>query len=757
MLPAMLFLTQDVADRRRQLVEQIRRGTLTAEEAFRRGLELDPFDHMALLGVAHECDQQGKLEEARHFYWRALEAEPGDSQSYGLLARSYYHAGDDPELSESLMYLAWRKMLRDPERAERVLNQSIENFKDQFQKALPDTDPELLVELVSERGLDRPDEPERVARLLRPYRLIQDLFSPPEDGLSHEQVDRIVAHGAECVALLVGVLRGFARNPNDRTYFEAEAALGLLGEIGDPAALPAVVEFTNIDDEGLAECANWAAWRIAARHRELAAQVRKVPRPGVELTVYDICCVPPEEEEELTPPRPVRPGRNDACWCGSGKKYKKCHLVSDEESDRAAGPESDGTYAAEPETLDARISGMLLEFLKESVGKGEMEQALDKFFGSRPSEMGQMEQVNFFDWLCNDYSPRRFGRPLAQEYLARNRSRLSARDRQALEDWTKSRYSLFEVQRVEPGTGVELKDLLLGETLFVHDVSSSEGLCQWDWLLSRIRPEEGRQVFTAAGLIVPPAARFELRDWTDSDRKASGLEWLPYLRENSHRIRGRFLEMGEQWRKNVQMVTAEGDPLVFASATYQILDQPALLQAFEGSALLGEREDDAETISFPWLEAGEEDQPRRVLGHLRIREGLLVLECSSRQRLKRGTKLIQELAAGAVKELRRAFESVDQMKRKMAASPAKKAESVPPEVEKELVEKYLEQHYRTWPDTPLPALGGLTPRQAAQQPAQRERLIALLKMMENGEQHRRREGHPWFDFSRIKEELGVEY
>lgn len=22
-------------------------------------------------------------------------------------------------------------------------------------------------------------------------------------------------------------------------------------------------------------------------------------------------------------------GRNDLCWCGSGKKYKKCHLPSD--------------------------------------------------------------------------------------------------------------------------------------------------------------------------------------------------------------------------------------------------------------------------------------------------------------------------------------------------------------------------------------------------------------------------------------------
>jgi hypothetical protein len=24
-----------------------------------------------------------------------------------------------------------------------------------------------------------------------------------------------------------------------------------------------------------------------------------------------------------------KPGRNDPCWCGSGKKYKKCHLDQD--------------------------------------------------------------------------------------------------------------------------------------------------------------------------------------------------------------------------------------------------------------------------------------------------------------------------------------------------------------------------------------------------------------------------------------------
>ena len=42
-------------------------------------------------------------------------------------------------------------------------------------------------------------------------------------------------------------------------------------------------------------------------------------------------------------------GRNDRCWCGSGKKYKTCHLASDDRkrsAERAAigGPRKGGMF-----------------------------------------------------------------------------------------------------------------------------------------------------------------------------------------------------------------------------------------------------------------------------------------------------------------------------------------------------------------------------------------------------------------------------
>jgi hypothetical protein len=46
-----------------------------------------------------------------------------------------------------------------------------------------------------------------------------------------------------------------------------------------------------------------------------------------------------------------KPGRNDPCHCGSGKKYKSCCLAKDEAAERAArakAAEAAATESAEP-------------------------------------------------------------------------------------------------------------------------------------------------------------------------------------------------------------------------------------------------------------------------------------------------------------------------------------------------------------------------------------------------------------------------
>lgn len=70
--------------------------------------------------------------------------------------------------------------------------------------------------------------------------------------------------------------------------------------------------------------------------------------------------------------------------------------------------------------------------------------------------------------------------------------------------------------------------------------------------------------------------------------------------------------------------------------------------------------------------------------------------------------------------------------------------------------KYKDEHYGQWPDKPLPALGGKTPREAMRARSGREQVRDLVKSMENAEERNRQAGEPWYDFSRLKTSLGVE-
>ena len=60
-------------------------------------------------------------------------------------------------------------------------------------------------------------------------------------------------------------------------------------------------------------------------------------------------------------------GRNDPCHCGSGQKYKKCHLPADEAAERAAKAAADHLARVWAEELRGRG----VRFL--SVDPGEMD------------------------------------------------------------------------------------------------------------------------------------------------------------------------------------------------------------------------------------------------------------------------------------------------------------------------------------------------------------------------------------------------
>jgi hypothetical protein len=210
---------------------------------------------------------------------------------------------------------------------------------------------------------------------------------------------------------------------------------------------------------------------------------------------------------------------------------------------------------------------------------------------------------------------------------------------------------------------------------------------------------------------------------------------------------------------SLRVVSAEGDPLVFSKAFYQVLDEAALLKALDSARAL-EREgtsdgSEEKADRFAWLEEPEsEEGPRRSLGSLTVDRGRLTLECSSRQRLERGKRLLEDLAGPALKSLGDQFEDLKTAMGKMKDSPRKAQKPpIPREVEFELVGKVLAEHYRKWPDHPLPALDGRTPREAVSSPEGKAKVEEVLRLIENGEERKRLAGEPWFDVSRLRAEL----
>jgi hypothetical protein len=294
-----------------------------------------------------------------------------------------------------------------------------------------------------------------------------------------------------------------------------------------------------------------------------------------------------------------------------------------------------------------------------------------------------------------------------------------------------------------------LKDLIFGETFFVHDVSMSTQLARWDGLLTRVVPGERGTELAGTGLTVPRHGIGPLREWMEEDRRNAGLEWREYLKGNWPRIRRRSFEIAANWRESVRLANSDGEELLFSKAVYGIIDEAAVIAGLRNCPAF-HAEDGHD---FVWL-----DERRTVLGNIRIGSDELVLECNSRQRLERGKLLPSSVAGKSLRHLRDEFTTQKELKSRAAAghSGVRPDEKEMPEEVREQVASYLEDHYRQWLDMKLPALDGNTPRKAMRTVQGRKQVIAVLKDIENGEDRKRQAGEPFYDVTRLRVELGLD-
>jgi len=399
----MIFPPESIYEFRRELAAKMASGVLAAAEAFRQALAVDPHDPAATRFLAITAEENGDDTLAAQLAHRCIEADPVSHEGYLLLGRVL--AG--LPLGAAYAALGKEKLHFDPEAKAELAHLDL-------------PDPPLVPD----------DEPEAVTRELEPHRLLHELFVAGLEAIDAALIDRVLARGADCAPLLLGVLNAYGEDLLHENDGLVVRALALLGEIGDPAALSALARFVPLEDDTIGGAARWAFLRIARRRpaetldiirrlsigaealdlAALAQQLCLMPdAPGrsavllsladnlsefdknerdlvivsmltsahvmhgagsqaaatietqygallsrearqelknlraeieaarqeiterEEPSIYEVCLdgfdmVDDETFERAEP----KLGRNEPCWCGSGKKYKKCHLDSDE-------------------------------------------------------------------------------------------------------------------------------------------------------------------------------------------------------------------------------------------------------------------------------------------------------------------------------------------------------------------------------------------------------------------------------------------
>lgn len=153
-----------------------------------------------------------------------------------------------------------------------------------------------------------------------------------------------------------------------------------------------------------------------------------------------------------------KPGRNEPCYCGSGKKYKQCHLKEDQTKEAEQRAIKDAAHYVRRD---------LLKFVRDERFNEDFAKALALYWNQlytfdNAEEMSQEEALRFFDWFTFDYELTD-GRRLINVYAEERYDDLATTQQKALDEW---RLAL-------PAGGYELVDYE-GQTLFLRDYLTGE-------------------------------------------------------------------------------------------------------------------------------------------------------------------------------------------------------------------------------------------------------------------------------------------
>ena len=433
-----------------------------------------------------------------------------------------------------------------------------------------------------------------------------------------------------------------------------------------------------------------------------------------------------------------KPGRNDPCPCGSGRKYKKCHFFEDEE---AHSSRRDADRLA---SLGADVTIAIFEHASERFAVGWDDEAFGLF----------VEPEDAFGLLI-PYAAHHLaigGHTAAQWYRAEREAELSPDERACLDAEAQAWISIWQVVEARPGEGLRLRDRLSDETRDTIERTASRILKAGQNVLARIVDLEG---FTSINglypyaLEEPEAAEVELV--VREELRCEGRVPVERLREpeTEQLLIVSFDEENEVARHGPTLVNRDGEAVVFTTDHFTL--EPGSREAVERElrALRGTHAaetDEAESTSFVFSEVDVDVR------------GTALLDADALHVTTTGLRAADELRAeieSACNELLRhqAREHTDPAALARDIADVAQDDGLPEAEAQAVVQAFKQEHYATWADVPLPALDGRTPREAAASAQGLAEVAALLDSFEQAEASL--DAGERFDFGELRRELGV--
>lgn len=392
----------------------------------------------------------------------------------------------------------------------------------------------------------------------------------------------------------------------------------------------------------------------------------------------------------------------------------------------------------------------LFDTLHGRAGTPYVADAMMKFrFDANPRESEVPLFLSYASHVLRDRAGLRF----IDRFVAAHGRDLSTPQVAALEALKDSKASLFRVERVSTATGFEVHDLIEDRHVTISEVSLSSQVAIGDLLFGWVMPRGDQIEFTGGVALIPPLYGESV--YTEvigelSNRQHSGargdasdpvgeVAWcvVEVLRDS-------------EARSSVDLVNTDGEEIMISQADYRLSDPEAARAAL---ALWSDLE--ASGPGFDWFDARHAEGPRHV-GHIAITSDTLSLVTNSRERLSRGKEMLEAGLGDLVSHQIDTYESprTGLGEREPNTESSHHLDSESEDARLEAIEDALEAHYDTWADTPLPALGGQTPRQAARTPDGRDQVSDLLDDIES--QTRWMPGGAAVEFGTIREDLGLD-